>query len=78
MIPNHKLIQLGFDESPVINDQGLIYKSFDYSSNGSHISINNILNTYGEAKKQIITINDREIPKTLSYHDILNFIKIIA
>ncbi len=78
ILEREKLLQLGLKESPIINDQGLIYKTFDYDANDSYISIAHMLDTEGKVKKQIVTINDRELPKNLSVIEIQIFISIIS
>lgn len=72
-----ELKKIGLKEHPTITDQLLTYKSFDFSSNGSYICINNILNNDGSLKKQVFSINDREINKPLTLKQVQNFIDII-
>lgn len=78
MITPEKLIEIGLKESGPTIDQSLTYMSYDFSSNGSYIGIVNILDKKGIVKKQIISINDREIPKALSLNEVKNFISLIS
>lgn len=77
MISEKVLINTGFKKSKLIIEQELRYITFDYSSNGSYISVCNILNENNIVKDQVFTINDREIPKKLSRIQLKNFINII-
>lgn len=77
MIAENVLISLGLTKSKLVVDQKLRYVTYDYSSNGSYISVCNMLNEDYTVSSQNISINDREILKSLTIDQIKNFIDII-
>ena len=77
LLLDKELKKLGLKEKPIVKDENITYRSFEFSANESYILINNILNTAGSVIEQVFSINDREIKKPLTLKQVENFIDII-